>query len=128
VRIFEPVIQEEARHILFFVNWLRHRRAQLPWWRRVAFRARCGWIIVEHVVSRVKTARALGGENASASADNFTLSAHQNVAESVTLRGLLETCLSENERRLSAYDTRLVRPRLVPAIARVIYRLLPARL
>lgn len=127
VRIFEPVIQEEARHILFFVNWVRHRRAQLPWWRRLAFRARCAGIILEHVVSRVKTARALGRDDVSAGADNFTLSAHQSVAESVTLRGLLETCLSENERRLGAYDARLIRPRLVPAIARVVYRLLPAR-
>jgi len=128
VRIFEPVIQEEARHILFFVNWLRHRRAQLPWWRRLAFRARCAWIVLEHLVSRVKTARALGGEDAAAGTDNFTLSAHQSVAESVTLRGLLEICLSENERRLSGYDARLIRPRLVPSIARVVYRMLPARI
>jgi hypothetical protein len=46
VNIFESVIQEEARHILFFVNWAKQRRLQLPWWRRPLFWLRCGWMIV----------------------------------------------------------------------------------
>ena len=143
VEIFEPVVQEEARHILFFVNWVKYRRSLLPWWRRPLFRARCAWIILEQVASRTKTARTMGarpqgqGENEGASerqganetsADNFTLSAHQDLGESITLHRLLQLCLSENERRLSTYDERLARPRLVPAIAKFLYRVLPARL
>jgi hypothetical protein len=140
IEVFEPVVQEEARHILFFVNWVKYRRSQLPWWRRPAFSLRCGWIILKQVWSRAKTARTLGGSpDAAATApkrpvtggaddDNFTLSAHHDLGEDVTLHKLLGLCLRENAARLAPYDARLRRPRLVPALARFMYRVLPKRI
>ncbi len=133
IEIFEPVMQEEARHILFFVNWVKYRRTMLPWWRRPQFRLRCAWIILKQLASRVKTARTMGAAPTAQCAvaydsDNFTLSAHQDLDESLTLHQLLALSLSENERRLGQYDARLARPRLVPSIARLLYRLLPASL
>ncbi|MGA7540001.1 MAG: hypothetical protein WBW93_14685 [Steroidobacteraceae bacterium] len=128
IKLFEPVMQEEARHILFFVNWVRYRRAQLPWWRRSAFRLRCARIIVKQVASRVQTARSMGkgqpGDAGGAGGgENFTLTAHQDLGTEVTLHRLLELCLTENERRMAEYDPRLERPRLVPGIARALFRL-----
>ena len=131
VQIFEPVVQEEARHILFFVNWVKYRRSLLSWWQRPAFRLRCGWLILKQVASRVKTAKTLGGGRdangvgESASSDNFTLSAHQELGSNLTLHGLLGLCLAENERRMAPYDPRLLRPRLVPTVAKLLYRILP---
>ncbi len=150
VRIFEPIIQEEARHILFFVNWVRYRRARLSWWRRPLFRMRCAAIILRHIASRVRTARTMSAQpaapdampdaaplapaNATAAAptsaaapgdgENFTLSAHRDLGGSMTLRGLLGLCLRENELRLRRYDARLLRPRLVPRLARCAHWLL----
>jgi len=128
IAIFEPVIQEEARHILFFVNWVRYRRAQLPLWKRPLFRLRCARIIAKQVASRVRTARTLGQGPSGGSAENFTMSAHQDLGPDITLHKLLRLCLAENDRRMAAYDLRLQRPRLVPAIARFLYNVLPARL
>jgi hypothetical protein len=128
VTVFEPVMQEEARHILFFVNWVKYRRARLPWWRRPLFRLRCAWIILRQVASRVRTARSLGQPQpaGAASSENFTLTAHQDLGAQVTLHRLLELCLTENERRMAEYDARLRRPRLVPGIAQAIFRLVPS--
>ena len=126
VQIFEPVVQEEARHILFFVNWVKYRRAQLPWWKRPLFRLRCGYLILKQVASRVATAKRFGGGDSSSS-DNFTLTSHQDLGSNLTLHGLLGRCLAENERRMAPYDPRLLRPRLVPSLARLLYRLLPSR-
>jgi len=140
IEVFEPVVQEEARHILFFVNWVKYRRSQLAWWRRPAFSLRCGWIILKQVWSRAKTARTLGGPADEPRAakpavalggddgENFTLSAHHDLGEDVTLHKLLGLCLRENEARLGRYDPRLRRPRLVPALARLMYRVLPKSL
>jgi hypothetical protein len=125
VKIFEPVVQEEARHILFFVNWVRYRRAQLPWWKRPAYSTLCAWLILKKAASRVKTAKVMGG-SPEAAGDNFTMSAHQDMGVNLTLRGLLGRCLAENERRMAPYDRRLLRPRLVPTLARLAYRLMAA--
>jgi hypothetical protein len=128
VKVFEPVMQEEARHILFFVNWVKYRRAQLPWWRRPLFRLRCASIILRQVASRVKTARSMGQPQpvGAGSSENFTLTAHQDLGGEVTLHRLLGLCLRENEVRMAEYDARLKRPRLVPGIARAALRLVPS--
>jgi hypothetical protein len=139
VEVFEPVIQEEARHILFFVNWVKYRRLQLPWWRRPGFSLRCGAIILKQVWSRAKTARTMGaapehkvaakpGPLGGDDGDNFTLSAHQDLGVDVTLHKLLGLCLRENDARLAPYDARLLRPRLVPSLARFLFKVLPKSL
>jgi hypothetical protein len=112
VATFEPVMQEECRHILFFVNWVAWHRRNLPLWLRPAFLARVIAVWVFLVWERLQTARAVGG------GDNFTMTGHESLGIDLDLKGLLALCLAENERRLAGYDERLLRPQAVPRLAR----------
>jgi hypothetical protein len=119
VEMFEPVIQEEARHVLFFVNWEAYHQAQCPFWQRPK---RLGRGALERVLQAHKRLKiALGARTNK----NFTLKAHEKIATDITPRQFLELCLAENARRLDRYDARLIRPRLVPTLARMLCRILP---
>jgi hypothetical protein len=66
--------------------------------------------------------RASGGD--SSADEGFTMNSH-SVFGDVTARSFLELCLSENDRRLSLYDSRLLRPAMVPSAVRLALRFLP---
>ena len=118
---FDGVMQEEARHILFFTNWVAYRRLHLPFHRKARFLVRRGLGISVQALGRVKTALQMRDADAG---DDFTMQVPDSIGE-VTLRTLAETCLAENERRLAGYDARLLRPRLVPRLVRQALRLAP---
>ena len=119
---FDGVMQEEARHILFFTNWVAYRRLHLPFHRKARFLVRRGLGISLQALGRVKTALQLRDAD---EGDDFTMQVPETIGE-VTMRTLAETCLRENERRLAGYDHRLLRPRLVPRLVRQALRLMPA--
>ncbi len=124
--VFEPILQEEARHILFFANWAEYRQQRTPLWARPAHTFNNGLAAAMQVVGRLKLAFAAGGgEDGDGVDDNFMMDAKKAFGE-VSARSFIELCLAENERRLAPYDARLARPRLAPSAARLILRLLPA--
>ena len=114
VETFEPVVHEEARHILFFVNWVSWWRRQMPWWRRPWFELRVMAVWVFLAWERMGMAKDVG----TAEEANFTVAGGEAVAE-IDVPGLMDLCLSENDRRLGAYDPRLVRPNFFPALVRL---------
>ena len=119
VLLFDPIMQEEARHVLFFVNWIAHRRAQLARWARPLLDFRRGLALTLQILSRVRTALDLGGT----AQDNFTMKSHGALGD-FSIRTFLETCLRENDRRLGIYDRRLLRPHFAPTAARWALRVL----
>lgn len=119
--VMEPVVQEEARHILFFVNWIAYRQAHQSLLERQADRGRCALAMGLQVWTRIQTARGAAAE------EDFMLGVGESLDLDTSPREVLETCLRENERRLGDFDPRLLRPRFVPSIARAVYRLLPGR-
>jgi hypothetical protein len=127
VDTFEPVMQEEGRHILFFVNWVAWHKRNLARWRRLLFRAKVAAVWIFLVWERLGIARGIGrGSNGTAGAapdNNFTVTGGKAVgAADISLAALIDVCLEENERRLAGYDPRLLRPKLVPRLMRFVRR------
>jgi hypothetical protein len=122
VDTFEPVIAEEGRHILFFVNWLAWHRRTMPWWRRPWFELKVAVIWAYLILERIGIASNIGeGDKQS----NFTVNGADQLGVDITPAALMDLCLAENDRRLGVYDSRLLRPTLVPAMVRLIRRFLP---
>jgi len=121
VETFEPVIQEEARHILFFMNWMTWYRRTMPWWRRPWHALRVGGVWIKLVWERVAIAKGIDA-NGVAHDSSFMATNGGNVGKSLSPRELIELCLAENDRRMAGYDTRLVRPTTVPRLARFALR------
>lgn len=126
IDIFDPIMQEEARHILFIVNWAAYLRARAGLAGRPVFDARRAWIVGEQLIGHAKQAlRASRSDGDSEDAGaGFTMNSHSAFGD-ITARSFLELCLSENDRRLSLYDPRLLRPTMVPSAVRLALRFLP---
>lgn len=126
VETFEPVIQEEGRHILFFVNWVAWHKANMPLWRRPWFFLKTLWVWSFLIRERIGLARDVSGGPSNV---NFTVSRSASLAaDELDTAELMEICLAENDRRLSGYDRRLLRPTMVPRLTRLalsLLRLLP---
>jgi hypothetical protein len=124
VETFEPVMREEGRHILFFVNWVAWWRRNMPWWRRPYFEAKVIAVWFALIWERIDIAKGMG-DNTKAQENNFTLNGSKELGVEVTFGELARICLSENDRRLAPYDARLIRPRFVPAMMRLALRFIP---
>jgi len=123
VDTFEPVIQEEARHILFFVNWAAWHRRTMPWWRRPFFELKVLAVWLFLIWERLGIARDVGNGKQD---NNFTMTGAKSVGDDIDVAQLLDLCLAENDRRMRPYDQRLLRPFAVPALARLARRCMRA--
>ena len=106
-----------------------HKRG-LPLWRRPLFAVKVIAVWLFLIWERIGIVRGVGSaaDNGSPGAkqdNNFTLTGSKAVgAVDLSLAGLIDVCLEENERRLSGYDPRLLRPNLVPRLMRFVRRLM----
>jgi len=121
VDTFEPVMREEGRHILFFVNWVAWWRRTMPWWRRPWFELKVIAVWFFLIWERIDMAKGMG-DNSKAQENNFTLNGSKELGVEISFPELARICLAENDRRLAPYDKRLIRPRFVPAMMRLALR------
>ena len=77
-------------------------------------------VFLRLIQERMNTANDLGG-------DNFTMTGHESLGIDIDAKELMDVCLAENDRRMGGYDSRLLRPKLVPRLARLARRFLRGR-
>ncbi len=118
---FEPVMQEECRHILLFANWLAWHRQTMPAWRRPWFELRVAAVWAFLGWERIGLAKSMDGDGKQVAQDNnFTVNGTRAVADvELSVPELMALCLSENDRRFSGYDRRLLRPTTMPSLVRL---------
>ena len=124
---FEPVIQEEGRHIIFFINWIAWHKRTMPWWRRPYFLAKTVAVWAFLVSERIGLARDVSmGEKENA---NFAATGAADVTgQDIGITELMAICLEQNDRRMAGYDPRLLRPTTMPNLTRIALAVLRLRL
>ncbi len=126
VDTFEPIIQEEARHILLFANWIAWERRTMPVWRRPWFELRVAGVWVFLAWERIGIARGMDSDGGAKQAqdNNFTVTGSKAVSDAdIGVLDLMAICLAENDRRFAGYDTRLRRPTTMPGLVRFMLRM-----
>jgi len=112
--IFDRLMYEETRHIVFFVNWMAYRQVQVGggagWRRGLASLRYYGRALRRLVGTARRGAQANDGKDFSATQASVFLNGF-------TFRRFLEDCYSENDRRMNEFDTHLLRPRFLPDLA-----------
>ncbi len=118
---FEPVMQEECRHILLFANWLAWHRRHLGPVARIRFELKVAAVWIFLGWERVNLSRGLGGgdDDTKAQDNNFTVTGSKSVSDvELSVPELMGLCLEQNDLRFRGYDERLLRPTTMPALTR----------
>jgi hypothetical protein len=113
-KIFETLMYEETRHIVFFVNWMAYAEAQRGWVARTALpltSLRYYLRAIGRTIGLAKRGKALNDGK------NFAATQVSMFLDGFNFRKFLEDCYSENHRRMSEFESELLRPSFLPQLA-----------
>jgi hypothetical protein len=112
--IFDRLMYEETRHIVFFINWMAWRevrRGRGAGWQRALTSLRFYGRAARRLLGTVRQGQqANEGRDFSATQANVFL-------DSFSFRRFLQECHDENRRRMAELDAGLLQPRLLPKLA-----------
>jgi hypothetical protein len=122
--IFETLIHEETRHIVFFINWM-------AWQQVVTGR---GASLLRNLTAANYYSRAIGrlvatvwrGRGANDGKD-FSATQASVFLDGFTFRSFVEECCAEHARRMAEFDRELLQPRFLPKLATIALVALPLR-
>lgn len=122
--IFDPILDEEARHIVFFVNWFTYQQAQRN--RIPLLRASKTLWYYGRALKNIMGAVSEGD----ASGNGFTATGAVTFNIDLTPQKFISVCLKENARRMSKFDPQLLQPQFIPTLCKIalgILQLIPQR-
>lgn len=125
--IFDPILDEEARHIVFFVNWITYQQIQsgrgFPLLRGVnTLLSYLG--AISNLVNSFGDVDLSGDANQEDDVNPFTASSATHFMEDLTPKLFFSTCLRENQKRMARFDSNLLQPRLFPRLSQIAYQVL----
>jgi hypothetical protein len=112
--IFDVLMYEETRHIVFFINYMAWREVQRGRGAAPLRALTSAWYYAR------AARRLLGMVNRGKDTNDgrdFAVTEANLFLEGFSFRQFVEDCYRENARRMSAFDPDLLQPRLLPAIA-----------
>jgi hypothetical protein len=112
--IFETLMYEETRHIVFFVNWMAYNQA------RKGIIARLLLPLTDFVYYMRALGRLVGTARRGAEMNDgkeFSATQASVFLDDFTFRRFLEDCYSENRRRMGDFDKELLKPSFLPQLA-----------
>lgn len=112
--IFDRVLDEEARHIVFFINWMAYRQVSKGRGAKVLRAASSAWYYSKALKHLIGVIRDADNEN-----ESFTATGGVTFIDDLTARQFLSVCLNENARRMVRLNSQLLQPRLLPRMAKV---------
>lgn len=115
--VFDILMLEETRHIVFFVNWMAYRETLHGRGFAPLRAVTAAWYYGRAVRRLVGTIRS-GAEN---DGQEFSATQADIFLDGFSIKKLLANCLTENARRMSQFDHRLLQPRLLPVLGRVAF-------
>jgi hypothetical protein len=116
--IFDVLMHEETRHIVFFINymaWREKRRGHIALTRAM----KSAWFYGR--AARRLFGMVQRGQDTNDGKD-FAVTQANMFLDGFSFRQFVEDCYRENARRMSEFDPDLMQPRLLPAIADVAVR------
>jgi len=114
LKIFETLMYEETRHIVFFVNWMAYTEAQRGWFARTVLPLTSFHYYVRALGRMAGLAKRGKDLN---DGKNFAATQVSMFLEGFNFRRFLEDCYSENSRRMSVFEPELLRPSFMPQLA-----------
>jgi hypothetical protein len=114
--IFDMLMREETRHIVFFINWMAWQETTsgrgARWLRGITAARYYGRAIGRLLGTVWRGRQANDGKDFSATQASVFL-------DGFTFRRFIEECYAEHERRMGEFDPDLLQPQFLPRLAGV---------